>query len=54
MSSRNKTNEMYLVLNGRELTPDKCGESEILAFGFANLEIKVRGVFRKFPELVCK
>jgi hypothetical protein len=29
LPSRNKTNEMYLVLSGRESTPDKYGESEI-------------------------
>jgi hypothetical protein len=41
LASRNKTNEIYLVLSGRESTPDKYGESEIQSISFVNLVIKV-------------
>jgi hypothetical protein len=36
LPSRNKANEMYLVLNGRESTPDKYGESGLQPISFVN------------------
>jgi hypothetical protein len=54
LPSQNKTNEMYLVLSGKESTPDKYGESEIQTISFVNLVTKVRGLFRMFPKFVYK
>jgi hypothetical protein len=41
LPSRNKTNQMYLILSGRESTPDKYGESETQPLSFVTLVIKV-------------